>query len=612
MHKTKTTTRQIETLYRNFEVRSFSEENRTVELSFSSEEPYERYWGVEILDHSPTSVNLSRLNSAAPLLLDHDTKNQIGVVESAAISSERKGVATVRFSRSERGDEIFQDVVDGIRKNVSVGYQIEEMMLESREGDTETFRVTKWMPFEVSIVSVPADNSVGVGRSYDESRANVTMQAVVTVWVEDEEEEPMEKEVVDPVAVAPVEEVAEKALEVKTETRANEAGEILSFGERFEQRDAAIEAVKSGVPLESFRVQVMDRLETKSKGNKVNNNSAEFLTEKEKGDYSLMRALRDAANGKRDTFEMRVGEAAAKANGIESRGLYIPADMLIRTMSVADTGFGGNTVATNIAAGSFIDILRNKSVVMALATKLDGLIGNVQIPRQSGSSSVYKPAEKSAITQSDVATDFITLAPTRYGASVPVTKQLLMQSSLAVEAMIRNDIAAQIALAIESDVITAILAGATTVALGTNGAVPTWQSFIDLETGVTSANADMGRLAYLINAKVRGKLKSTPKVSGFPDYIIDKDGSINGYEQLMTNLVPSNLTKGTHTVTDLSASIFGNFDDVLIGTWGGLDIIMDVYTQAKEGIINITADQFADYDLRRAASFAAIKDMITA
>jgi len=204
MHKTKTTTRQIETLYRNFEVRSFSEENRTVELSFSSEIPYERYWGIEILDHSPTSVNLSRLNSAAPLLLDHDTRNQIGVVESAAISSERKGVATVRFSRSERGDEIFQDVVDGIRKNVSVGYQIEEMMLESREGDTETFRVTKWMPFEVSIVSVPADNSVGIGRANDESRSNVTMQVVVTTWVEDEEEDKMENENIDPVAVAPV------------------------------------------------------------------------------------------------------------------------------------------------------------------------------------------------------------------------------------------------------------------------------------------------------------------------------------------------------------------------------------------------------------------------
>jgi HK97 family phage major capsid protein len=607
MHKTKTTTRQIETLYRNFEIRAVSEDNRTVDLSFSSEEPYERYWGIEVLDHSPTSVNLSRLNNSAPLLLNHDTDIQIGVVESAAISSERKGVATVRFSRSELGDEIFQDVIDGIRKNVSVGYRIEEMVLESRDGNTETYRVTQWMPFEVSIVSVPADTSVGVGRAHDESRATVTVIVVETDNDEEEENQIDESEDVmdEENTVVPPVETEEKAIGKPS----NDAGEILSLGERFEQRDAAIEAVKSGVPLETFRVQVMDRIETKQKETKVNSNSGDFLTEKEKGEYSLMRALRDAANGKRDTFEMRVGEEAARANGIEARGLYIPADMLMRTMSVVDTGFGGNTVATNIASGSFIDILRSKSVVMALATKLDGLVGNVQIPRQSGASVVSKPAEKVAITQSDVATDFITLAPTRYGASVPVTKQLLMQSSLAVENMIRNDIAAQIALAIESDVIAAILSGATTVPLGTNGAVPTWQNFIDLETAVTAANADMGRLAYLVNAKGRGKLKSTPKVAGFPEYIIDKDGAINGYEQLMTNLVPSNLTKGTGT--NLSAAIFGNFDDALIATWGGLDIIMDVYTQAKEGIINITADQFADYDLRHTASFAAIKDMVT-
>lgn len=608
MPKVKTTTRQIETLYRNFEVRSINEENRTVDLSFSSEEPYERYWGIEILDHSPTSVNLSRLNNAAPLLLNHDTENQIGVVESAAISSERKGVATVRFSRSELGDEVFQDVVDGIRRNVSVGYQIEEMILESRDGDTEVYRVTKWMPFEVSIVSVPADTSVGVGRAHDESRATV---AVVVIETDDDDEEENQIDESEDVmeeenTVVPPVETEEKALKKPS----NDAGEIISLGERFGQRDAAIEAVKSGLPLEAFRVQVMDKLEIKSKEKKVNNNTSDFLTEKEKGEYSLMRALRDAANGKRDTFEMRVGEEAARANGVEARGLYIPADMLMRTMSVVDASNGGNTVSTNILSGSFIDILRSKSVVMGLATRLDGLVGNVQIPRQSGASTVTKPAEKTAITQSDIQTDFITLSPVRYGASVPVTKQLLMQSSIAVENMIRNDMAAQIALAIEADVIAAILSGAATVALGTNGAVPTWQNFIDLETAVTSANADMGRLAYLINAKGRGKLKSTPKVSGFPDYIIDKDGAINGYEQLMTNLVPSNLTKGTGT--NLSAAIFGNFDDVLIGTWGGLDIIMDVYTQAKEGIINITADQFADYDLRHTASFAAIKDMITA
>lgn len=581
--------------YRNFEIRGFNEESRTVELSFSSEEPYDRYWGVEILDHSPTSVDLTRLNNAAPLLFNHNSDYQIGVVESANISSERKGVAVVRFSRGERGDEIFKDVVDGIRKNVSVGYRIEEMMLESSENDTETYRVTKWMPYEVSIVSVPADNTVGIGRA--------------------EELEEMDVKIIN-------EEIKmEEVKEIETvETKESDMSQML--GERKRTSDIielskrfgfdGNEAIKQGMSVDQFRNLIMDSLEKKQKEHKVDTtpNSDIGLSQNEKEQYSLMRALRDAAAGKRDTFEYRVGEAAAKASGIEARGLYIPADMLMRTMSVADTANGGNTVATNILSGSFIDALRAQSVIMQIATKLDGLVGNVQIPRQTGTSTVYKPAEKSAITQSDITTDFISLAPQRYGASVPVTKQLLMQSSLAVENMIKIDIAKQIALKIEADIITDILSQVTqVVSLGTNGAAPTLAKLIEMETLVNAADASMGNLKYIFNAKGKGKLKTTEKASGYPSYLMEGD-MVNGYGALMSNLVPSNLTKGTGT--NLSAALFGNFDDVIVGTWGGLDVVMDIYTQAKEGIINITADQFADYDLRRIASFATIKDMITA
>lgn len=583
--------------FRTFEIRGVNEENRTIELSFSSEEPYERYWGVEILDHSPTSVDLSRLNNAAPLLFNHNPDRQIGVIESASISAERKGVAVVRFSRGEHGEEIFKDVVDGIRKNVSVGYRIEEMMLESRENDEETYRVTKWMPYEVSIVTIPADTTVGVGRADELEELEVKINHKEEEKMEEIKEETKVEE-------TPSADVSQMLGERKR------TAEILDLSKRFGMDGN--EAIKSGMSVDQFRAKVMDALELKQKEHKVDTtpNADIGLTQSEREQYSLMRALRDAASGRRDTFEFRVGEAAAKASGIEARGLYIPADMLMRTMSVVDTGNGGNTVATNILSGSFIDALRAQSVIMQIATKLDGLVGNVQIPRQTGTTTVYKPAEKSAITQSDIATDFITLAPQRYGASVPVTKQLLMQSSIAVENMIKVDIAKQIALKIEADIITDILSQVTqVVALGTNGLAPTLAKMIEMETIVNAADASMGNLKYIVNAKGKGKLKTTEKASGYPSYIMEGD-SINGYGALMSNLVPSNLTKGSGT--NLSAAIFGNFDDVLIGTWGGLDIVMDIYTQAKEGIINITADQFADYDLRRIASFATIKDMITA
>lgn len=150
------------------EMREVDQENRTVELSFSSEEPYRRWFGDEILDHSDEAVDLSRLESGGAVLCDHDWKDHVGVVESVRIDGDRLGRAIVRFGRSQRAQEVFQDVIDGIRRNVSVGYMIQEMVLE-KQGDEEadTYRVTRWQPYEISLVSVPADPSVGVGRNQE-------------------------------------------------------------------------------------------------------------------------------------------------------------------------------------------------------------------------------------------------------------------------------------------------------------------------------------------------------------------------------------------------------------------------------------------------------------
>ena len=131
-------------------------EARTVELAFSSEAPYERWWGIEILDHNASSIDLTRLNSHANLLCDHDARDVIGVVESVSIGLDKVGRAVVRFGKSARAEEVFQDVVDGIRKNVSVGYMINEAVLEAVSGDPvvddaeDNYRVNSWTPFEIS------------------------------------------------------------------------------------------------------------------------------------------------------------------------------------------------------------------------------------------------------------------------------------------------------------------------------------------------------------------------------------------------------------------------------------------------------------------------------
>ena len=153
--------------YRNFSIRSgdIDIDNRTVDLSFSSEEPVSRYFGEEILDHTPSSVDMSRLLNNAPVLEDHKD-GQIGVVLDAKIVDGR-GIAKVKFSQNGRGADVFQDIQDGIRSNVSFGYQLKNLT-EVDNADEPTFRSMDWMPFEISIVGVPADNTIGIGRSKED------------------------------------------------------------------------------------------------------------------------------------------------------------------------------------------------------------------------------------------------------------------------------------------------------------------------------------------------------------------------------------------------------------------------------------------------------------
>lgn len=144
-------------------------DERTVELAFSSEEPVDHWWGREILDHTPKSIRLGRLKSGAPLLADHNNsiRSQIGVVESVTIGADRVGRAVVRFGRSDGDDEIFQKVSDGIIRNVSVGYIVHGAKLTETTDEIDTYRIDDWEPLEISLVAVPADSSVGVGRSID-------------------------------------------------------------------------------------------------------------------------------------------------------------------------------------------------------------------------------------------------------------------------------------------------------------------------------------------------------------------------------------------------------------------------------------------------------------
>lgn len=154
-------------------------ENRTFQISFSSEEPYDQLWvGPEILDHSDGAVNLDRLNSIGVVLYNHDRDKVVGRIDKAW-TEDGRGLAEITFDSDTDSDVIYQKVKSGTLKGVSVGYVVNRYEVvdegeKSKDGrfDGPASVATSWEPLEVSIVSIPADPTVGVGRDYDANTDN--------------------------------------------------------------------------------------------------------------------------------------------------------------------------------------------------------------------------------------------------------------------------------------------------------------------------------------------------------------------------------------------------------------------------------------------------------
>lgn len=618
----------------SFDRAAVNADERTVELSYSSETPVSRWWGNEVLGHQAGEVDESWIGSGrAPLLVDHNARvdNQVGVVVSSRIEG-GKGRATVRFGKSARASEIFQRVQDGELGNVSVGYEIERAVLVSEENDVGTYRITRWKPFEISLVSLPADSSVGVGRDREgENLKTITLEGEQTMSTATQTRS-------DPAGSAPP---APPPNVLSTEQiLANERSriaEIESISAQFNCRDKAQKAIAGGMSVAEFRGAVLDFLGAERAQAALTANAGVGLSDKEKRQFSFLRALNALANpgiqAFRDAagFEFECSAAAIKKYGKEARGIMVPVDVLSygqRDLTVGSATAGGHTVATDLLAGSFIDLLRKRMMVRELgATVLSDLNGNIAIPRQTGGATAYWVAENSATTESQQAFDQVTMSPKTVGAFTEFSRKLFLQSSIDVENFVRGDLAKVIALELDrasihgsgsSNQPTGIVAtsGIGSVAGGTNGLAPAWSHIVDLETAVAAVNADIGSLAYLTNAKVRGKLKQTEKsASSGAQFIWEKGagngfGELNGYRAAATNQVSSTLTKGTANAV-CSAIIFGNFADLVMGMWSGLDLIVNPYAGDTAGTVRVSALQDVDIAVRHAESFSAMLDALT-
>jgi HK97 family phage major capsid protein/HK97 family phage prohead protease len=588
------TLRAMEGKYKRSEVVAFdSVEDRTFEFPFSSEYPVARYFGNEILSHEPKAADFSRLNDSAPLLFNHNPDKVIGVVERAYIDGKRRrGYARVRFSRNAFAQEILSDVKDGILRNVSFGYSIDKME-ERGSGD---FVATAWSPYEISVVSVPADKTVGIGRSLeptdDAASAAPTPDPLPS----------MENTTPDLAVVR-----AEAA-----EAERSRIADISALCDKHGMADLGRQLIESGRSIDEARAAVLDKMNIPQEP--VNMSAAEIgLSEKESRSFSFLRAINylsnptDRSAREAAAFEIEASEAAAAKLGRQSRGITVPQEVLRRDLNTGAATAGGNLVATELDAGSFIDLLRNASALdQAGATVLTGLTGNVAIPRQSGAATAYWVAESGSPTESQQTVDQVSLVPRTVAAYTDFSRRLMIQSSIDVENMVRNDLARVIALKIDAAGLYGT--GASNEPLGlknTTGigtvdfaaAAPTFAEVVDLESDVATANALLGSPVYLMNAAMRGNLKTTKKDAGSGIFIME-NGEVNGYRGVLSNQVASG---------DLW---FGNFADLIIGYFSGLDLMVDPYTHSTSGTVRVVAMQDCDIAIRHPESFSRGNDSL--
>lgn len=613
-------------------------EDSVTRLTFpaSSESPVERWFGDEILSHEPKAVRLDRAKRGAmPLLFNHDMDDPIGIVDAARVESGRLVVDAHLFA-TERGGEVAAMLSGGLR-NVSIGYRL-HVVEEDKKANTFTAR--DWEPYEVSIVTVPADPTVGIGRAQhgEEIEVRMVRASSPAVTAIHRQESSMKTDA----ELAAEAEAAEKAKREKDERdRAErEAREKLDNRSALDLEQGRVRAienlakankipdnvrdawVRQGYSLEQVSNDILNILEERGKSN-PQPTSRLGLTGAETQRFSIARAIEAAASGKWDKagFELEASRAVAQKLGkvADEKRFFVPFEVQARPfasdvvrmlenigrrdLTVAAAGAGGYLVGTENQG--FIEILRNRSVAFRMgARRLSGLQGSVTVPRQSAAATAYWLAnEGTQITEGQQTFVQMALSPKTVGAYTEISRQLLLQSSPAAEAIVNDDLAQVVAIAADLGALEGSgAAGQPTGISGTagigsvTGTSLAAAGIIEFQADVASANVTPQRGGYVTTPAVAALLMARPEL---PTTGIERlwkgniwDGSLFNFPAMTSN----QLTAAT--------MVFGDWQELVIGEWGVLEVEVNPYANFQAGIIGVRAMYSLDVGVRRPFAFS--------
>lgn len=587
---------------RSFEFNQVSvkETDNTIELSVSSEYPVLREFGYEILDHKQESIRWERLKTGAAVRDTHKG-DQVGVVEKAWLDNESGKLRTlIRFSKNtERAQQLLADIKDGIRKNVSIRYNIYRAVVEKVVNGIQYVRAIDWEPIHVAIEADGADPSVGVTRELpiktqgdksllDEIKKVNDEVSNIKIIINQKEQVKMddEKKLQEQQRVDAINKLAEKFAGKVTGVDLMDAAELYKAGGKSEREfaDMIFENQKQQAAVAGPTVH---------------------LSDKELKIYNPANAVRSLVN-KTNSLEREVSDQYAKSSGITPAGIFIPHNAILpkmrtgrRDLTAGTATSAAELVGTDHLGAQFIDYLYDKMVLDNI-TFLPNRKGNVEIPVLSASAGHgWAATEVTAVAEGAPTTTEKTASPKRGGRFVEMTKQLMIQSDPSAEALFVNDLLKSLAIGMQNAILNGTGASGQptgvklTSGIGSVGSVASmdFEKAVMFETLIDDAFGD-GNGMYFVTRRAHAGALKTRKIDAGSGRFVNENNVVNGYPIRTTNLVAS------------GDVFFGDWTNVIVPLWDGVDLVFDPYTKAAEGMVKVTANQLLDVIVRYASAFS--------
>ncbi len=549
----------------------------------TTEAPVLRSYGWEIMEMA--RMDLSR--APLPVIESHDTsKLNIGLFENVHIDGDKLR-GTIRLGKTARAKELAEDIKAGIVRSLSVGYEISDGIESGEIDGIPVYRFASRI-FEVSLVAAPADTNAGFYRNLKGKNIMETQDFTTTRDLEE----------------------------------SRRISTITALAEKYDLEQLGMRSIAAGTSVKDFNAEALKAIDERNAASRTRSqdgfagarfagmpaDTSQFGRSLEK--YSIVRVLRGLSDHRALSecgLEMEISQDLCRTLGKRTSGIVMPYEMLMQR-AVTAAGSGGNLIATDHQAGSFVDVLRNASLVMQLGpTVLRGLVGDVAIPRKTGGASAYwfGADGSDSITESDLTLDQLSLSPKTVGGAVTFSHRMLVQSSPGIEQLVRRDLADLIATEIDLKALQG--SGASNQPLGVLnasgiGAIdfaaddPTYAEVVQMETALAEANADRGdTLAWLMTPAMAEALRTTPKQSsGVEGNFIWGDGRICGIPAYRTANMPS----GT--------MLLGNWQHLLLAFWGGIEISADAGgTNFLKGSISVRVLADVDVNVRHPGAFCS-------